>query len=328
VSTVGVLQAVVRSRRDLVLENPLLRQQLSVALRLRRRPRLRQRDRLFWCVARRVCADWRRHLVLVRPATVLRRHREAWRFFWWWRSRRPLGRPRVPREVRDLIATMSRDNPLWGTERIRGELRRLGLAVSAGSVRRCRWRRLARPPSQTWRSFLRNHAAHIWAADLYTVPTVTFRSLFVLFFVTHDRREHVHCRATAHPMAAWVWRQLIEATAWDRRPRNLLHDRDAVYGRDAPTQAQALGMHMLLTPYRAPRANVVASGSSGPSGTSAWTTCWSSMCGTWRVCSGSTSPTTTPIGSTAAWGWCRRFPAPRRCGPGPVRPPASALGPS
>jgi transposase InsO family protein len=142
--------------------------------------------------------------------------------------------------------------------RIRGELRKLGIAVSASSVRRYRWRRPTRPPSQTWRTFLRNHAAQIWAADLFTVPTVTFRTLYVVFFLTHDRRELVHVRVTAHPTAAWVWRQLIEATAWGRQPRYVLRDRDAVYGRAFAAQAAALGTDTLLTPFRAPRANARA----------------------------------------------------------------------
>jgi transposase InsO family protein len=254
----GTLRVLLRDRHALLVENLLLRQQLAVALRANPRPRLRRRDRLFWTVVRRVCAEWRRHLVLVRPETVLRWHRRGWRLFWWWRSRRPMGRPRVPAEVRDLIGRMSRDNPLWGTERIRGELRKLGIAVSAGSIRRYRWRRPARPPSQTWRTFLRNHAHAIWAADLFTVPTVTFRTLYVLFFSTHDRRELVHVCVTAHPAAAWVWRQLIEATAWGRRPRYVLRDRDAVYGRAFAAQAAALGIDTLLTPFRAPRANAIA----------------------------------------------------------------------
>jgi putative transposase len=256
--SVGVLRAVLRSQRDLALENLLLRQQLVVALRSQRHPTLRQRDRLFWALIQRSCADWRRHLVLVQPETVLRWHRRGWRLVWWWRSRRPIGRPRVPQEVRHLIATMARDNPLWGTERIRGELHKLGIAVSAGSIRRYRWRTPPRPPSQTWRTFLANHAAQIWAADLFTVPTVTFRTLYVLFFITHDRRELVHCHVTAHPTAAWVWRQLIEALPWGRQPKYMLRDRDAVYGRGFASQAQALGIETLLTPFRAPRANAIA----------------------------------------------------------------------
>jgi transposase InsO family protein len=254
----GTLRVVLRDRHALVVENLLLRQQLAVALRARPRPRLRGRDRLFWTVVRRVCADWRRHLVLVRPETVLRWHRRGWRVFWWWRSRRPMGRPCVPAEVRGLIAAMSRNNPLWGTERIRGELRKLGIAVSAGSIRRYRWRGSARPPSQSWRTFLRNHAAQVWAADLFTVPTLAFRTLYVLFFITHDRRELVHFRVTAHPTAAWVWRQLIEALSWGRQPRYVVRDRDAVYGRDFATKTHGLGIDTLLTPFRSPRAYALA----------------------------------------------------------------------
>jgi putative transposase len=196
--------------------------------------------------------------VLVRPETVLRWHRRGWRLVWWWRSKRPTGRPRVPQEVRALIRRLSEENRLWGTERIRGELLKLGITVANGSIRRYRWRPAPRPPSQTWRTFLRHHAHQIWAADLFTVPTVTFRTLYVLFFISHDRRELVHVRATAHPTAAWVWRQLIEATAWRRQPSYLLRDRDSVYGRDFPTKARRLGIDTLLTPFRAPRANAVA----------------------------------------------------------------------
>src|SRR5262245_33063643 len=146
----GALPALLRSRRDLALENLLLRQQLSVAVRARPRPRLRRRDRLFWVVARRLGADWRCHLVLVQPETVLGWHRRGWRLYWWWRSGRPTGRPRVPPEVRALIRRLAEENRLWGTERIRGELLKLGIAVGNGSIRRYRWRPAPRPPSQTW----------------------------------------------------------------------------------------------------------------------------------------------------------------------------------
>src|ERR687894_852712 len=98
----GTLRGLVHNRHALLVENLLLRQQLPVALRARPRPRLRRGDRLFWIMTRRVCAEWRGHLVVVRPETVLRWHRRGWRVFWWWRSGRPMGRPRVPAEVRDL----------------------------------------------------------------------------------------------------------------------------------------------------------------------------------------------------------------------------------
>jgi hypothetical protein len=133
----AVLRAALRDRSELLTENLLLRHQLAVLARpTRRRPRLRTRDKVLWVLARRLRGDWRQHLVLVRPETVVRWHRHAWRLFWRWRSRPRLGRPRLRPDVRELIAAISRDNPLWGTERIRGELRKLGIAVSSGSIRR------------------------------------------------------------------------------------------------------------------------------------------------------------------------------------------------
>jgi putative transposase len=248
----GALRATLRRREALVFENLLLRQQLAVALRARPRPRLRWRDRMFWVLARRLCADWRSHLVLVRPETMLRWHRQSWRGFWWWRSRRPKGRPRLPKQVRDLIHRLSEENRRWGTERIRGELLKLGITVSNGSIRRYWWRPAPRPPSQTRATFLRSHAHAIWAADLFTVQTVAFRTLYVLFFIAHGRRELVHLAVTAHPTAAWVWQQLIEATPWNRKPTYLIRDRDRVYGGDFVPRAEAVGIQTLLTPFRAP----------------------------------------------------------------------------
>jgi transposase InsO family protein len=256
---VDLLAAAARSRGALVTENLLLRQQLAVLTRpTRKRPRLRAPDKLFWVVVRVLRRDWRRHLVVVRPETVIRWHRGAWRLFWRWRSRPRLGRPRLSAEVRELIATMARENPRWGSERIRGELLKLGVAVSKRSVQRYRGRGRARPPSQTWRTFVRNHAGAIWAADLLTVQTLTFKVLFVLIAIAHGRRELVHVAVTAHPTAAWVWRQVVEATAWGRRPRFLLRDRDSVYGGDFGRRLAALSIEQLLSPVRAPRANAVA----------------------------------------------------------------------
>jgi transposase InsO family protein len=137
-------------------------------------------------------------------------------------------------------------------------LLKLGIVVSNRSIRRYRGRPPGRPPSQTWRTFLRNHAHAIWAADLCVVQTLTFKTLYVLLFIAHGRRELVHLAVTAHPTAAWVWRQLVEATPWGRRPKHLLRDRDAVYGGSFRARAKALGIQTVLTPVRAPRANAVA----------------------------------------------------------------------
>jgi hypothetical protein len=164
--------------------------------------------------AARLWRGWRRHLVLVRPETVVRWHRQGWRLFWRWKSRPRLGRPRLRAEWRELIAVMARDNPLWGSERIRGELLKLGIAVSKRSIQRYRGRGPLRPPSQRWRAFLRNHAGTIWAADLLTVQILTFKVRYVLVVITHSRRELVHVHVTAHPTADRVWRQLETVCEW------------------------------------------------------------------------------------------------------------------
>jgi len=109
-----------------------------------------------------------------------------------------------------------------------------------------------------WRTFLRNHAHHLWAADLLTVPTLTFKTLYVLVFIAHGRRELVHINVTASPTAAWVWRQVIEATPWGHAPRHLLRDRDAVYGRDFRKRARRIGIDAIATPINAPKANAIA----------------------------------------------------------------------
>ena len=161
-------------------------------------------------------------------------------------------------EIRALIATIASANPLWGTERIRGELLKLGIVVSSRSIRRYRRRRHWRSPSQSWSTFLANHARAIWAADLFVDQTLTFQTLYVIFLISHGRRELLHFEVTAHPTAAWVWRQLIEATPWNRKRQCLIHDRD---GSAAPTSATASPSWTSILcgrQIRAPRANSIA----------------------------------------------------------------------
>ena len=161
----GLLGAALRDRSDLVAENLLLRQQLAVLARpTRKRPRLRARDKLFWVLVRWLWRDWRRHLILVRPETVVGWRRQGWRMVWRRRSRGRPGRPRLSAEVQALIARMARENPGWGSERIRGELLKLGIVVSKRSIQGYRGRGPARPPSQTWRTFLANHLGQRRAA--------------------------------------------------------------------------------------------------------------------------------------------------------------------
>ena len=199
---VRTLWSTLRSQQVLAIENLALRQQLAV-LKLRHpRPRLTDADRLFWVVMSQIWVDWRGSLHIVKPETVVRWHRQGFRYYWRWKSRRR-GRPRIDPEIRHLIRRMCRANPLWGAPRIHGELLKLGIDVSEAAVSKYMIRRRG-PPSQTWRTFLSNHAKDIIAVDFFTVPTATFRILFVLIILSHDRRRILHVNVTEHPTAAWT----------------------------------------------------------------------------------------------------------------------------
>jgi transposase InsO family protein len=152
-----------------------------------------------------------------------------------------------------LIRTMAQANPCWGAPRIHGELLKLGIDVCQATVAKYMGRR-RQPPSQTWRTFLRNHIGQIVAADFFVVPTATYRLLFVLVLLAHDRRRIRHVAVTAHPTAAWTAQQLREAFPWDEAPRYLLHDRDHAFDRLGPT-AKAMGIDEVLTAPRAPWQN-------------------------------------------------------------------------
>ena len=170
-----------------------------------------------------------------------------------WKSRRCTGRPGVPADVRALIRELSTANPLWGAPRIHGELQKLGIPISQSTVAKF-MRRHPRPPSQTWRTFLVNHASQIMAADLFVVPTVTFRLLFVLVILGHDRRRLVHTAVTAHPTATWIAQQFRNAFPHDQVPRYLLHDRDTAFAAVETTIA-AMHIEAVRTAPRSPWQN-------------------------------------------------------------------------
>src|SRR5262249_23243197 len=231
----GLLR-LLRTRRALVLENLALRHQLAVLQRTAPRPRLRPADRLFWVPLCRIWGPWADTLSLVTPETVIRWQRAGFKLVWNRKSRRKgLDRPPVSREVRALIRRMSDANPLWGAPRIHGELQKLGIDISQAAVSKYMVRH-RRPPSQTWRTFLDNHLRSLVSGDFFTVPTVTFKVLFVFVVLAHYRRRVVHCNVTDAPTAAWTAHQLREAFPWETAPRYLLRDRDGLYGVEFSSQ--------------------------------------------------------------------------------------------
>ena len=205
---------------------------------------------MLWVWLSRAWLAWRSALHMVRPETVIGWHRRGFRLFWTCQSRRRTGRPGVPPDVRALIRELSTANPLWGAPRIHGELQKLGISVSHSTVAKY-MRRHPRPPSQTWRTFVTNHANQIMATDLFVVPTVTFRLLFVVVILAHDRRRLVHVAITCHPTAPWTAHQLSNAFPENEAPGYLLHDGDGAFA-DIGTTTAAMNIQATRTASRSP----------------------------------------------------------------------------
>lgn len=200
-----------QTRVRMQVEIVALRHQLNVMeRRATKRPRLGTVDRVLWVWLSRVWAQWRLALVIVKPATVIAWQRKGFRLYWTWKSRGgKTGRPAVSREVRELIRTMSRANPLWGAPRLHGELLKLGIRLSQATVAKYMVRQ-PKPPSQTWNTFLENHVKELVSTDFLVVPTISFRILFVFVVLAHDRRRVIHFNVTAHPTAEWTAQQVAE----------------------------------------------------------------------------------------------------------------------
>jgi putative transposase len=244
-----------RSHRALALENLALRHQLNILQRNRKKPRLRNRERLFWVIFSRIWNDWRKPLTLVQPETVIRWHKKGFRHYWRWKSRpRWLGRPKIPRDVRELIRKVSQENPLWGAPRIHGELLKLGIEVSQATVSKYMVHH-RKPPSQSWRTFLKNHAGDIVSVDFFTVPTATFRILYVFVILSNARRRIVHFNVTDNPTAAWAGQQMVKAFPWDTAPRYMIRDRDKKYGDEFNRRVTSLDINQVLIAARSPWQN-------------------------------------------------------------------------
>src|SRR6266481_2184706 len=253
-AVVSILVFRFRSRAALELKLVALQHQLAVLRRQRPgRPQLSSLDRLLWVLLYRIWPQVIDAMVLVKPATVVAWHRKGFRFYWRWRSRRP-GRPRISREIRDLIRRMSDANPLWGAPRIHEELLKLGIKVSQATVGRWMpWR--PRVPSPTWRSFLQNHLPDIAAIDMFVVVTATFRLLYALIVLGLDRRRVIHFDVTPTPRQDWLSGQMTEAFPWDTTPRYLLRDRGKSYGPAFRDRVWAMGIEEVVIAPRSPWQN-------------------------------------------------------------------------
>ena len=222
----GLLVRVFRSHAAREAEMAFLRQQLVILQRSApARLRLRTADRLIFVWLYRLFPSSLEAAVVFKPETLVRWHRSGFRLYWRCKSRRRVGRPAVPADIRDLIGTISRDNPLWGAPRIHGELLKLGIDIAQSTVAKYMSRRRG-PRSPGWQAFLRNHTPHIAGVDLFVVPTIGFKLLYGLVTLRLERRRLVWTGVTANPTAEWIARQITEAFPWDEAPRYLIRDRD------------------------------------------------------------------------------------------------------
>jgi putative transposase len=253
----GVADAT-RSKSDLMLENALLRQQLIVLKRQVKRPQLRWRERGIIVLLASKLRSWKAALVIVQPDTVVRWHRDLFRLVWRQKSKpkQQGGRPPLSGQVVRLMRHIARENPLWGAERIRGEMLKLNMSVAKSSIQKytqdLRW---VGPSGQTWRTFLRNHASEIWACDFLQTYDALFRSIFVFVIIELGSRRVVHVNVTRHPTDVWVAQQLRERTPFGEGPRFLIRDNDKKYGGQFEHVADGAGIDIVTTPVDAPRAN-------------------------------------------------------------------------
>jgi len=241
-----------------VRENALVRKQLEVACRQIARPRLTRVDRVMLVLLARLSPTWHSATLLVQPETILRWHRQGFRLFWRRTSTRTGAPPRSAADTIALIETMARNNRLWGAERIRGELLKLGIRVAKRTIQRgMRRLRQPRPPGQRWSTFLRTHAHETWACDFLQTYDLLFRPIFAFFLIELASRRVAHSGVTRSPSSAWGAQQLREAPAWGEGPRFLIRDNDDKCGRPFDIVAAGTGIKVLRTLARAPTADAV-----------------------------------------------------------------------
>ena len=254
----GTLTDLSRSRSELLAENALLRQQLIILRRQVKRPACTKTDRMLLVLLARLVQTWKQALIIVQPETLLRWHRQGFKLFWKYKSKAASLKPRLSQETISLIQEMAKDNRLWGAERIRGELLKLGIRVCKRTIQKyMRQVRATRPRGQTWSTFLQTHAQQVWACDFLPVTDLFFRSLFAFFIIELHSRKVIHVGVTRSPTDAWTAQQLREATAYGVGPKYLIRDNDGKFGPRFARVAATSGIKILKTPYHTPRANAI-----------------------------------------------------------------------
>ncbi len=256
----SIISNLFKSDKELYVENLFLRQQLIILKRQIKRVRFAKQDRAILVALSRLTSNWRDYLYIMKPDTLLRWHKKIWKLLWKFKSRFQRKRKaRVSEETARLVRSMASENNTWGAKRIRGELLKVAIKLSKRTIQRLiRPVRKSHDPnrSQNWKTFLKNHAPHIWSCDFFTVTTAAFKQLYVFVILSIHTREILHWNVTEHPTAEWTYEQVLQAT-WDRTaPQYLICDRDGKYGTHFTENIKKrLNIKLIRTPYKAPKAN-------------------------------------------------------------------------
>ena len=249
---------VFRSRKQLLLENALLRQQLIIYQQSVRRPKLKPMDRLILVWLSRVFAKWKESLLIVKPETVIDWHRKGFRLYWRWKSRKA-GRPAIDWPLIKLIRKLQKKNPLWSPQRIQGELAKLGFNVCDNTV--LKYLQKPAPDAdkrQRWRTFLKNHAGCIAAIDFLVVRTLFFKAIYVFIAISHDRRKILHFGVTSKPHSQWAIQQLRETFSFDETTKYVIRDNDVIFSEEFKQTIKRFGLEDTPTAPHSPWQNPIA----------------------------------------------------------------------
>ena len=248
-----LLRNLIRPRATLIAENLILRQQLEILSRTRK-AKFQQRDRLILILLSRLIPHWKDIIRICQPETLLRWFRDLLRMHWRWKSRKKGEKGRISIEIKKLIIEMKRENILWGAERIRGELLKLGIKVSKRTIQKIidKISKEQKENGQSWSTFLKNHLPEILACDFFTIQTVLFKTYYVFFVIKLETRELLHIRSTFHPNSLWVKQQIKEATPFLEETVRLIHDRDKKF---SGIDFKGLGIKDIRLPPQSPYLN-------------------------------------------------------------------------
>jgi hypothetical protein len=244
-----------KTNAQLNLEVVILAKQVEIFQRSSSKLKIRRTDRLLFCIIKDLLINWKEKIFIVKPETVIKWHRTAFKSYWRRKSNHKEGRPKIDKETIKIIRQIALDNPLWGVPRIHGELKKLGFNISQSTVQRYIPTRNGRTRGQRWKTFLKNHSKEIISIDFLTVPAINFKLVHVLLVIEHDRRQIIYFNVTQHPTAEWTLQQIRNILFCFDTPKYLIRDRDSKYGNSFTDGINNLGIKQIVTSYRSPWQN-------------------------------------------------------------------------